>query len=253
MSRTGPDRGLVRLSCVLVASVSIHGCADGPESTETPAAPPAVATAPADDVPPEVGPWLDARAQPFGGTHLSLPDGDIGFLREVVGGARIVALGENTRGTRDFFEMKARILRFLVEKMGFRTFAMHVNWPEARRMNRYVCAGEGDPEKLLAGLYRWWWNTESVDAPIAGSFEHYLSGAPHPRFVLDLRDLDAVQRGGSWITEERPFRLIGISYEPATPWMFWFQTPLADWYDVLIHYETTRPSVVLPPRFPDSF
>ena len=70
----------------------------------------------------------------------------------MVGDARIVALGENTRGTRDFFEMKTRVLRFLVEEMGFRTFAMQVNWPEARRVDRYVRTGQGDPDKLLAGL-----------------------------------------------------------------------------------------------------
>ena len=106
--------------------------------------------------------WLDANVHPFTGSHLSLPHDDLEFLRDLVGDARIVALGEDTHGTRDFFEMKARVLRFLVEEMNFDTFAIEATWPEARRLDRYVRTGEGDPEVLLSGLYFWTWNTESV-------------------------------------------------------------------------------------------
>ena len=153
---------------LLTAALSLPaGCAE--DTGTAPRAPAPIAPSPPEPagVPLDVGPWLDAHAKPFDGTHHSLPHDDIEFLRDVVGDARIVALGENTRGTRDFFELKARILRFLVEEMGFSTFAMQVNWAEARRLNRYVRTGEGDPERLLSGLYRWWWNTESVLAMIA--------------------------------------------------------------------------------------
>ena len=112
-------------------------------------------------VPPEVTAWIEANAHPFDGPHLSLPNEGLAFLRDIVGDARIVALGENTHGARDFFEMKARILRFLVEEMGFNTFAIEASWPESRRLDRYVRTGEGDPVKLLSGLYFWTWNTES--------------------------------------------------------------------------------------------
>ena len=113
-------------------------------------------------VPEEVEAWLDANVHPFAGSHLSLPNQQLEFLRNVVGDAWIVALGENTHGTRDFFEMKARILRFLVEEMNFDTFAIEATWPEARRLDRYVRTGEGDARELLSGLYFWTWNTESV-------------------------------------------------------------------------------------------
>ena len=73
-----------------------------------------------------------------------------------------MSLGENTHGTRDFFEMKARILRFLVEEMGFDAFAIEATWPESNRLDAYVRTGEGDPAELLSGLYFWTWNTESV-------------------------------------------------------------------------------------------
>ena len=145
-----PPGAVAALTGLLFAA---SGC--GPDST----APPPVSPAPGAD---PVSAWLDAKAHPFAGAHLSLPHDDLEFLRDLVGDARIVALGENTHGTRDFFEMKARILRFLVEEMGFDTFAIEATWPEARRLDHYVRTGEGDPEVLLSGLYFWTWNTESV-------------------------------------------------------------------------------------------
>lgn len=87
---------------------------------------------------------------------------DMGSLETVVGDARIVALGEATHGTREFFQLKHRILEFLVSEMGFTVFAMEANMPEGFDVNEYVLTGEGDPERALAGLYMWTWNTEEV-------------------------------------------------------------------------------------------
>lgn len=88
--------------------------------------------------------------------------GDLEPLRQLVGDARIVALGEGTHGTREFFLMKHRITRFLAEEMGFTIFAIEANMPEARRINDFVMGGEDDPIQLLGGLYCWPWNTEEV-------------------------------------------------------------------------------------------
>ena len=140
---------------------------------------PTLPTAPApprDPGPAEIGAWLDTNAHPFEGAHLSLPHDDLEFLRDLVGDARVVALGENTHGARDFFEMKARILRFLVEEMGFDTFAIEATWPEGLRLDRYVRTGEGDPARLLAGLYFWTWNTEAVLEMIEWMRDHNEAG-----------------------------------------------------------------------------
>ena len=160
-------RRLLWLACTLLLT---QGCQEDPAVGTVPQLP--LLTLPPDPVPV----WLEANAHPFEGAHLSLPHGEIQFLRDIVGDARIVALGENTHGTRDFFEMKARILRFLVEEMGFNTFAIEATWPESRRLDRYVRTGEGAPHELLTGLYFWTWRTESVLEMIEWMRDHNEAG-----------------------------------------------------------------------------
>ena len=76
--------------------------------------------------------------------------------------AAVVALGEGSHGTREFFRLKHRLLRHLVTEAGVRTFAMEANAPEARVLDEYVVHGRGDPEAGLEGLYFWTWQTEEV-------------------------------------------------------------------------------------------
>ena len=87
---------------------------------------------------------------------------DLQPLKRVVGDARIVALGEATHGSREFFQLKHRLLEFLASEMGFTIFSIEANLPEAYRLNDYVLTGVGDPRLLLRGMYFWTWDTEEV-------------------------------------------------------------------------------------------
>lgn len=87
---------------------------------------------------------------------------DLAPLKAMIGDARIVALGEGTHGTREFFQAKHRLLEFLVEEMGFSIFSIEANMPEAYALNDYVMGGPGDVNALIGGMYFWTWNTEEV-------------------------------------------------------------------------------------------
>ena len=115
-----------------------------------------------DDVSKETTEWLRGAAVPLRTTDPAEKLDDLEPLRSVVGDAQIVAVGEATHGTREFFRLKHRILEFLVEKMNFTVFAIEANWPESLAVNDYVLNGKGDPAQALAGLYFWTWNTEEV-------------------------------------------------------------------------------------------
>jgi len=131
--------------------------------------------------------WLVKAAVPFDRVDPADNLDDLEPLRKLVGDARIVSLGEATHGTRECFQMKHRILRFLVERMGFSAFAIEATWPEANRLDRYVRTGEGDPAVLLSGLYFWTWNADEVLQMILWMRRHNESGGSVGFYGFDMQ------------------------------------------------------------------
>ncbi len=138
------------------------------QSCESPPSGPVyVATRPPAPTPQSVidsttGVWLRQNCMPFQTSNPGAGFDDIAFLENLYGGARVIVLGDATNGTKEFFQMKDRILRFLVEKMGFNTFAIEGNWSECNLINNYIQNGTGDPGHSLASLNVWAWNTAEV-------------------------------------------------------------------------------------------
>jgi erythromycin esterase len=112
--------------------------------------------------PAEVVAWMRDHA-----VRLSTVEARHGFddmqpIGAMVGDAHIVALGEATHGTREFFQMKHRMLEYLVTEKGFTAFAIEASMPEAFDVDAYVLGGPGDATKALDALYFWTINTEEV-------------------------------------------------------------------------------------------
>ncbi len=127
--------------------------------------------------------WIRNQAVPIATVDPAQAHDDLSPLKDMIGDRRIVALGEGTHGTSEFFRMKHRIVRFLVEEMGFTVFAIEANMPEARAVNRYVLNGEGDAREALAGLYFWTWNTQEVLDMIEWMRTYNSSGAGRVEFL----------------------------------------------------------------------
>ncbi|HEY7482414.1 MAG TPA: erythromycin esterase family protein, partial [Gemmatimonadales bacterium] len=62
----------------------------------------------------------------------------LGSLLERIGEARVVLLGEATHGSSEFYRMRARITRELIERKGFSIVAVEADWPDAAWVDRYV-------------------------------------------------------------------------------------------------------------------
>jgi len=105
---------------------------------------------------------IKADAVPLATVEAGHGNADLAAFGAAVGDAPVVALGEASHGTREFFQMKHRLLEYLVTQKGFTVFAMEANWPETAAVDRYIKTGQGDPKAALAGLYFWTWNTEEV-------------------------------------------------------------------------------------------
>ena len=87
---------------------------------------------------------------------------DLQPLKEVFKSVRIVGLGEATHGTREFFQLKHRLLAFLVKEMGFRAFLIEAGSLPCQNINDYVLYGKGDRHAALASQGYWTWDTEEV-------------------------------------------------------------------------------------------
>ena len=89
------------------------------------------------------------------------------LLSELIGDARIVLIGESSHGTHEFYEARAEITKWLIEKKGFCAVAAEADWPDAYRVNRYV-RGMGEDvtaEQALRGFERfpsWMWRNTVV-------------------------------------------------------------------------------------------
>lgn len=66
----------------------------------------------------------------------------------MIGDAKVVGLGEATHGSHEFFTMKERVFRHLVEKKGFTTFALELSWSAGLQIDDYLQTGKGDARKI---------------------------------------------------------------------------------------------------------
>ncbi len=110
----------------------------------------------------QVREWIAEHAIPIKTVEAGSGFEDLEPLKEIVGEARIVSLGEPTHGNREVFQLKHRMIEYLVLEMGFNIFILECPFAEASDLNRYVVDGIGDPKKALAGIYYSTWDTEEV-------------------------------------------------------------------------------------------
>ncbi|MCC6771317.1 MAG: erythromycin esterase family protein [Gemmatimonadaceae bacterium] len=152
---------------------------------------------PADDVPPVTAPeraWLAARSAPLSrvtpeaASSNSVPP-DLALVSRVVGNARIVALGESTHGTHEFFTMKHRLLEHFVRRLDFDVFAIEGNQLAVERLNAYVHGAPGTAREAMRSLFRVW-NTEEMLALVEWVRGHNATHPARPvRFIgYDMQD-----------------------------------------------------------------
>ncbi|MFE0422645.1 erythromycin esterase family protein [Streptomyces sp. NPDC058953] len=153
------------------------------------------------------------------------PLADLRPLERMIGSAAIVGVGEATHNSGEFFRTKNRVFQHLVERRGFRAFALEAPWSTGLRIDSYVVRGEGDIERIMReefqhsyfswrtreflDLFRWMrqYNIRHPDQPVrfvgndcayAGpelfdTVTRYVA-ARHPALLPRIRELYAASR-----------------------------------------------------------
>ena len=105
---------------------------------------------------------LTPTLHPLSTTDPSLPVNDLAFLGNL-DNAKIVGMGEATHGTQEFFQMKHRIFKYLVEKQGFRYLAFEYDLGGCMALNELIQSGQGDIKAWMSQqMYFWTWRTTEV-------------------------------------------------------------------------------------------
>jgi erythromycin esterase-like protein len=100
------------------------------------------------------------EAEPFGNIEAA----DLAPLLDRIGSARVVLLGEASHGTSEFYRMRSRITRELIERAGFTMVAVEADWPDARWVDAYVRHATERPskEQPFKRFPRWMWRNREV-------------------------------------------------------------------------------------------
>ncbi len=124
--------------------------------------------------------WAREHAIPIATIEPGRGFEDLQPLQEIIGNARIVGLGESVHGAHEFFQVRHRLMEFLVEEMGFTAFAGEMSLVEIVRVNDYVLGRVEEPEQWsnwINGGFRDW---EEVLALVRW-MRLYNEDASHPR------------------------------------------------------------------------
>jgi len=155
--------------------------------------------------------WLTSHAIPLKSLEQKESFADLKPLKQVLRGVRIVGLGEETHGTREFFQLKRRLVEFLVREAGFTVFAMELSYAASLDINEYVLNGKGDLAKMLAKQGTWAWDTQEVSELIEW-LRQYNSSVPVEKKVrftgFDIHNNNqAIELVGNYLAKVAPDRL----------------------------------------------
>lgn len=105
---------------------------------------------------------LNSCIVPLGATTPTADQTTLQPLQDRFDAARVIGLGEATHGTREFFECKHRLLRYLITELDLRRIGFETTYAETIPMDDYVRRGTGDATAALETLSVWPWKTDSV-------------------------------------------------------------------------------------------
>jgi len=167
--------------------------------------------------PEDVVSWLGDAAIRLSSAEVTDDLADLEPLRELVGGVRVVGLGEQTHGTREFTTLRHRIVRFLVQEMGFDAVIIERHWTACLYVDDYVQGRRGSIEHTMEMLASWLYETESFLDLVEWmhSYNEGLTDSPIHLVGMDMHR--SAYFGPLWVCELLRSRGHPLSEEACRP------------------------------------
>jgi erythromycin esterase len=135
-----------------------------------------------DDTTEELISTLRQEMVPLDAEPLRWTDEELSFL-DPVADKPIIALGESTHGTAEFFNAKRRIFRYLVENHNYKVFAFEADFGESIFINEAVQQGRAVdiPSLMSKKMHFWTWKNREVRNLLEWMSEYNRDKAPEER------------------------------------------------------------------------
>ncbi len=161
---------------------------------------------------------------------LNVKSPDFDNLLDEIKNRKIVLIGESTHGTHEFYSLRSKITKKLIEDHGFNTVAIEGDWPDVFRVNQFVKGLGRDNTAIesMSDMERfplWMWRNQIVT-----NFIEWLKDTNRDRenkvgfYGLDLYGMKNSIRAILEITKEKFPDL----YEETRDLYSCFQTSLSD-------------------------
>ncbi len=170
----------------------------------------------------DVARLIGAACEPFS----DIDSVDLTPLLARIGEARVVLIGEASHGTSEFYRMRARITRELIERKGVSFVAIEGDWPDAAHVDHYVRHAEVSPSEwtAFARFPTWMWRNGETRAFVDWLRAHNAARKPAQRVAfrgLDLYSLySSIRSVLDYLKDVDPqaSQVAQLRYGCLTPW-----------------------------------
>lgn len=107
--------------------------------------------------------WAQTHAWSLQASNKAIDDKDLYPVEEMIGEARVVALGEPAHGYHEPLAFRNRLFKFLVQRCGFTTIAIEGDLAQSGLAADYIAGGPGTAQSAAAAL--------SIGEPAAENIE----------------------------------------------------------------------------------
>ena len=107
--------------------------------------------------------WASKNSQKIETLELTENQDDLNLLKQIVGEAEVVCLGESRHDIHEQFQLKQRFIKYLVEEMNFTTFVLEASFPYSNKINDYILNGNGNIDELMSNMPGWFlWDNQEM-------------------------------------------------------------------------------------------